>query len=210
MNTELLQSQPNQPGMWAIIELMGHRKLKGYITEVMIAGSAMVRIGLYNPNGVEVNYQVYSSQSIYCITPTTRNVCIEQGQYYFTSWETEESLSAKLLVPGEESKSQVSNTLLSTETQNLGGLDTYVESAVRALACILNHPEYKKMVANGYYSDVKIVDVLRAVENLQVILEDNGREDHPETAGEIMADPDFNDQFLDEEEGEPYIKNDLE
>lgn len=56
---------------WAILELMGHRRLAGQVSEVEIAGSKMLRIETPGPNPVT---QFYSSAAIYCLTPTTEEV----------------------------------------------------------------------------------------------------------------------------------------
>ena len=53
---------------WAIVELMGHRKLAGHVSEVTIAGSAMLRLDV--PSEPPVT-QFYGGSAIYCITPTT-------------------------------------------------------------------------------------------------------------------------------------------
>lgn len=58
---------------WGILELMGHRRLGGYLSEVTVAGAAMVRVDVPHPQllGEAAATQIYSSQAIYCITPTT-------------------------------------------------------------------------------------------------------------------------------------------
>ena len=66
----------NEPAFegWAILELMGHRKLTGFVREVSIFGSAMCRIDI--PSGAEgtITTQFYNASSIYCMTPTTEDV----------------------------------------------------------------------------------------------------------------------------------------
>jgi hypothetical protein len=61
---------------WAILELMGHRRLGGYLSEVSVAGSAMVRIDIPHPQvlGEISATQFYAGQAIYAITPTTEEV----------------------------------------------------------------------------------------------------------------------------------------
>lgn len=65
---------------WAILELMGHRRLGGYIREEQLAGAAFVRIDVPRPlaeaEAPSVAYEVeatqfYAPAAIYCITPTT-------------------------------------------------------------------------------------------------------------------------------------------
>lgn len=57
--------------MWAIVELMGHRKLAGELREVTIAGGAFLRLDV--PSQPPVT-QFYGSSAIYCITPTTEDL----------------------------------------------------------------------------------------------------------------------------------------
>lgn len=69
--------------IWGIVEVMGHRKFAGRVTEQTIAGSALVRIDvptvtLVGVGGVEQVIGAFSKLvgvgSIYCITPTTEDV----------------------------------------------------------------------------------------------------------------------------------------
>ncbi len=53
---------------WAILELMGHRKLVGYISEAEIAGRPLLRIDV--PQEPPVT-EFYSPDAVYCISPTT-------------------------------------------------------------------------------------------------------------------------------------------
>lgn len=60
---------------WAILELMGHRRLAGYVSEVEIAGQGFLRLEI--PEVVEDDEtmpavtQFYSPSSVYALTPTT-------------------------------------------------------------------------------------------------------------------------------------------
>ena len=51
---------------WAILELMGHRRLAGRVSEETIGGAAFIRIDV--PDGAT---QFYAPGAVYCITPTT-------------------------------------------------------------------------------------------------------------------------------------------
>lgn len=57
---------------WVILELLGHRRICGLMTEVEIAGAKFLRIDIY-PEGAMVAdaTQFYSPSSVYAITPTT-------------------------------------------------------------------------------------------------------------------------------------------
>lgn len=56
---------------WAILELMGHRRLGGIVTEVEVAGAAMLRIDVPGEGDAPYAPQLYSPSALYCLTPTT-------------------------------------------------------------------------------------------------------------------------------------------
>lgn len=56
---------------WAVLELMGHRRLAGRVQEVTIAGCAFLRIDV--PSDPPAT-QFYAPGAIYCITPTSEDV----------------------------------------------------------------------------------------------------------------------------------------
>ncbi len=60
---------------WTILEIMGHRRLGGYVRECEIAGGAFLRIDIPKSatTGDEESEatQFYAATSIYCITPVT-------------------------------------------------------------------------------------------------------------------------------------------
>jgi hypothetical protein len=60
---------------WVILELMGHRRLGGYLQEVEIAGDGFLRIDVPSRDGNGmVASQLYSPKAVYCITPTTEEL----------------------------------------------------------------------------------------------------------------------------------------
>ena len=56
---------------WAILELMGHRRLGGHVTETTIAGAGFFRIDVPASEGGNVATQYYRPDSVYCLTPAT-------------------------------------------------------------------------------------------------------------------------------------------
>lgn len=57
---------------WAIVELMGHRRLGGYVSQTEMYGTVLLRIDIPGPQPDKpVATQYYGGQSIYCLTPTT-------------------------------------------------------------------------------------------------------------------------------------------
>lgn len=63
---------------WMILELMGHRRLAGLVTEQTIAGAAFLRVDIM-PEGREPFTQYYSPQAVYCLTPTTEAIARAVG-----------------------------------------------------------------------------------------------------------------------------------
>lgn len=62
---------------WVVLELMGHRRLGGYLSEETIAGASFVRIDIPDPAKEDDSWQAtqfYSPAAVYCITPTTREL----------------------------------------------------------------------------------------------------------------------------------------
>jgi len=56
---------------WVIIELMGHRRLGGHLSEQEIAGRGFLRLDI---PGDPPTTQYYSPSAVYCITPTTEGI----------------------------------------------------------------------------------------------------------------------------------------
>jgi hypothetical protein len=54
---------------WVILELMGHRRLAGWLTEEEIGGATFLRLDI--PDEAS---QFYSPSAVYCITPTTEEI----------------------------------------------------------------------------------------------------------------------------------------
>ena len=59
---------------WAIVELMGHTQLAGYVQEAMLAGSTVLRVDVPATDHAEQSTRYVSPQALYCVTPTTEEV----------------------------------------------------------------------------------------------------------------------------------------
>jgi hypothetical protein len=62
---------------WAVLELMGHRRLVGYVREVELAGAGFLSIDVAGEDGGVVATQLYSASAVYCITPTNEETVRE-------------------------------------------------------------------------------------------------------------------------------------
>jgi hypothetical protein len=59
---------------WAILELMGHRRVAGEISEQLVAGAPFLRIDVPGPDGAMMATQFYGAAAVYAITMTTEEV----------------------------------------------------------------------------------------------------------------------------------------
>ena len=59
---------------WAILELMGHRRMAGRVSEAQIGGASFIRIDIPETDSQPAFTQFYSGQAVYCITPTTEEI----------------------------------------------------------------------------------------------------------------------------------------
>lgn len=72
----------NGLGTWAILELMGHVKLGGFVTEEERFGTKVGRIDIPGPND-SMTTQYFGGSSLYRMTPCTEDVArayAEQNQ----------------------------------------------------------------------------------------------------------------------------------
>jgi hypothetical protein len=77
---------------WCLLELMGHRRLGGFISEVTVAGAGMLKIDIPGDGPGEVYAtQYYPPSSVYCLTPCSeeaaRIVAAKNRPAPVASWE---------------------------------------------------------------------------------------------------------------------------
>jgi hypothetical protein len=56
---------------WAIVELFGHRRLAGHVSEASLAGGKFVRLDVPGKDGATAATQFYNPSAIYALTPTS-------------------------------------------------------------------------------------------------------------------------------------------
>lgn len=70
---------------WAVIEIMGHKRLAGFVTEQTIGGTAFLRVDVPDTKREARWSKLLDTASIYAITPCTeqiaRAVAEEVGRY---------------------------------------------------------------------------------------------------------------------------------
>jgi hypothetical protein len=61
---------------WCLVELMGHRRMAGLVSEATIGGAALTRIDVYLPDGAApILTQFYGPSAIYALTPMGEREC---------------------------------------------------------------------------------------------------------------------------------------
>ena len=66
-------SEQNKWEGWMIVELVGHRRLAGMVTEEVIAGKAMLRLDIPDRKGSIVT-QYVNPDSVYALTPCDEKI----------------------------------------------------------------------------------------------------------------------------------------
>jgi hypothetical protein len=61
---------------WALVELMGHQRVAGRVTEESVAGKSFLRVDVPDAKGETVCTRYYSPEAVYCISPTDRQIAI--------------------------------------------------------------------------------------------------------------------------------------
>ncbi len=59
---------------WAIIDLFGHQKIAGFITEAEIGGCSFVRVDVPEVEGSEALTKFYGNGAIYSMTPVSEEL----------------------------------------------------------------------------------------------------------------------------------------
>ena len=102
-----METQRDSIEGWAVLEILGHRRLGGYLREQQIAGAGFLRIDIPGPDGAAVT-QFYSSASVYGITPCSeeaaRAVALANQPAPVSPWEIRQarSLPAALEAPYDD------------------------------------------------------------------------------------------------------------
>lgn len=67
---------------WAVVELMGHGEIAGYVTEQTIAGTAFIRVDVPAISDIPAYTKLYGTAAIYCLTPTAEDVVFKYMERY--------------------------------------------------------------------------------------------------------------------------------
>jgi len=61
---------------WALVELMGHQRIAGLVSEVAVAGKGMIRVDVPDAKGETLFSRFYSPDAVYCVSPTDKQIAI--------------------------------------------------------------------------------------------------------------------------------------
>lgn len=59
---------------WAIVEMLGHRRVAGHVREVQLAGAGFLRLDVPATPGHDAQTQYISPSSVYALHPTTEAI----------------------------------------------------------------------------------------------------------------------------------------
>ena len=66
--------QPSKFDQWAILEIMGHHRFAGRVSEQTVGGAAFVRIDVPEIGSRPAFTKLFGASSIYCISPVSEDV----------------------------------------------------------------------------------------------------------------------------------------
>ena len=99
----MTDTTPAQFDEWAILEIMGHQRFAGHLTEQTIGGTSMLRIDVPAVGELSAFTRYFTANSVYSITPVSeelaRQIASGLKRQPVTVYELPEELQAKLRSP---------------------------------------------------------------------------------------------------------------
>ena len=65
---------------WALVELFGHNRIVGLVTEQPVGGASFIRVDVPGPDGTTRYTRMFGAAAIYAINPVTKDVAISLAQ----------------------------------------------------------------------------------------------------------------------------------
>lgn len=72
--TEKAREQPDVETQWAIVEIFGHTRYAGTVSEHQIGGCSFVRVDVPEIDGQPAFTKLFGNAAIYSITPTSEQI----------------------------------------------------------------------------------------------------------------------------------------
>lgn len=91
---------------WAIIDLFGHQKIAGRISEQQVGGSSFVRVDVPAIDKQKPFTKLFGPGAIYSITITDEETATAAANYYkpipMDQWTVKDMLNGRLALPGTD------------------------------------------------------------------------------------------------------------
>lgn len=88
---------------WCILDIMGHQRFAGLVTEQTLAGASFLRIDIPETKNQPAFTKLFSPSSVYAITPTTEELAKAMAASInnvpISIYDLPESMQAKLRAP---------------------------------------------------------------------------------------------------------------
>jgi hypothetical protein len=88
---------------FAILEIMGHQKYAGRVTEQALGGASFVRVDVPEVDGLPAFSKLFGGGSIFCITPVSEEVAMAVAKQLkeqpLKVWDLPEEIKAKMRTP---------------------------------------------------------------------------------------------------------------
>lgn len=65
---------------WALVELFGHNRIVGLVTEQAIGGASFIRVDVPGPDGATRYTRMFGAAAIYAINPVAKDVAVALAQ----------------------------------------------------------------------------------------------------------------------------------
>ncbi len=67
---------------WAILEIMGHQRYAGMVSEQALGGASFVRIDVPAADGLPAFSKLFGAGAIYCISPCSEEVALAMAKQF--------------------------------------------------------------------------------------------------------------------------------
>lgn len=85
---------------YCIVEVMGHQKYAGLVTEQAVGGAAFVRVDVPEIDGRPAFSKLFSGGSIFCLTPVSKEVALATAkglrQAPLNVWDLPKDMQSKI------------------------------------------------------------------------------------------------------------------
>jgi hypothetical protein len=71
-----MESDKGKLETWAVLELMGHQRLAGFVREVALGSAAMLRVDVPETEGIPAFTKFVAPAALYAFTPCTQEVAM--------------------------------------------------------------------------------------------------------------------------------------